>query len=62
MHDAADKACAADIAQRVRSVLPGVPGRASEVWVRDLPRALKPQPGVIELWLPPREAAPQGAG
>ena len=56
VHNAADKACAADLARDVRAVLPPVPGRASEVWVRDLPRSLKPQPGVIELWIPPSEA------
>ncbi|MBP6775916.1 MAG: patatin-like phospholipase family protein [Piscinibacter sp.] len=61
VHDAADKACAADLAKGVRAVLPAVPGRAPEVWVRDLPRSLKPQAGVIELWIPPREAAPASA-
>lgn len=61
VHNGADKACAAELARSVRGVLPAVPGRATEVWVRELPRSLKPQPGVIELWLPPREGAPRAA-
>ena len=62
VHGGADKPCAADLATLVRTVLPAAPGRAPDVWVRDLPRSLKAQPGVIELWIPPREAAPAKAG
>ena len=31
----------------------GKPVEVDQVWLRDLPRSLQPQPGVIELWLPP---------
>ena len=44
-------------ARAIRAVLPAVPGHDAGVWVRELPRSLKPQNGVIELWIPPREAA-----
>ena len=61
VHNPGDKACAADISESVRAGLPASPGRDASVWVRDLPRSLKPQPGVIELWIPPREAAAKAA-
>ena len=57
MHDPAETPCAKAIAAAIGKVLPVVPGRDNSVWVRNLPRSLKPQNGVIELWLPPREGA-----
>jgi predicted acylesterase/phospholipase RssA len=56
VHATAEKACAADLAAVVRATLPVLPGRDPAVWVRDLPRSLKASPGVIELWIPPRES------
>jgi hypothetical protein len=57
VHNPADHACAVSLATAIRAALPAVPGRDASVWVRELPRSLKPQNGVIELWIPPREAA-----
>ena len=61
VHDPAEHACAVELAATVRATLPVVSGRDSNVWVRDLPRSLKPSPGVIELWIPPRESAAAAA-
>lgn len=58
VHDPADRACAAEIAALIRTTLPGAGGRDTGVWVRDLPRTLEANPGVIELWIPPRDGAP----
>ena len=55
VHDPVDHACAVELAATVRAALPAVGGRDAGVWVRDLPRTLKPSPGVIELWIPPRD-------
>ena len=61
VHAAADHACAAALAKSIRATLPPVAGHEPGVWVRDLPRSLKPNPGVIELWVPPRESAAAAA-
>ena len=62
VHDPADRACAAELAATIRGALPAAPGRDGGVWVRELPRSLNPSSGVIELWIPPREAAAKAAG
>ncbi len=61
VHDPADRACAAELGKSIRATLPAVAGRDAAVWVRDLPRSLKPSSRVIELWIPPREPAAQAA-
>jgi hypothetical protein len=58
LHSPAAHDCAKAIAEYVGLpwVMPGQsekPGEVDQVWLRDLPRSLQPQPGVIELWLPP---------
>jgi len=53
VHNPADRACAVELGNAVRGALPATPGRDTSVWVRDLPRSLKPEANVIELWLPP---------
>ncbi len=57
VHDPAEHACAVQLAATVRATLPAIGGRDPGVWVRNLPRTLKPSPGVIELWIPPRDGA-----
>ena len=55
LHDPSSRDCARAIARTIGA--PWVmPGDVERVWLRDLPRSLKAQPGVIELWLPPVEA------
>jgi len=58
LHSPASHDCARAIAKYIGVpwVMPGQSGKPVEVdqvWLRDLPRSLQPQPGVIELWLPP---------
>ncbi len=55
VHNPADRPCAAQLAKVIGAALPAVPGRDGSVWVRDLPRSLKAQSSVIELWIPPRD-------
>ncbi len=49
--DSPSQACAKALSQYLGApwVLPGAP---DQVWIRNLPEALKATPGVIELWLP----------
>ena len=54
VHEAADQACALSLARAISDAL-AVQDRndGGKVWLRALPKSLKPRPGVIELWLPP---------
>ncbi len=56
IHDPSSRDCARAIARYVGAPWV-VPGQADRAWVRDLPRSLLGTPGVIELWLPPVQAA-----
>jgi len=56
LHDPGYRDCARAIARYVSAPWV-VPGDTERVRVRDLPRSLQAQPGVIELWLPPAESS-----
>ena len=62
VHNPADRPCAALLAKAIGAALPTLPGRDGSVWVRDLPRSLKAQSSVVELWIPPREAGTPSGG
>jgi hypothetical protein len=54
LHDPGRRDCARAIARHIGA--PWIlPGEVERVRLRDLPRSLQAQPGVMELWLPPAE-------
>jgi hypothetical protein len=55
LHDPGHRDCARAIARYINAPWI-VPGDVEGIRLRDLPRSLQAQPGVIELWLPPVEA------
>ena len=57
LHDPGHRECARTIARYIGAPWV-VPGDTERVRLRDLPRSLQAQPGVIELWLPPPDSAP----
>jgi hypothetical protein len=59
LHDPESRDCARAIARYIGApwLSSAAPGDTDRVWLRDLPRNLKPRPGVIELWLPPLEVS-----
>jgi hypothetical protein len=59
LHDPGRRDCARAIAGYIGAPWI-VPGEIERVRLRDLPRSLQAQPGVMELWLPP--ADPGGGG
>lgn len=56
LHDPARRDCARAIARYIGAPWI-VPGEVERVRLRDLPRSLQAQPGVMELWLPPVDTA-----
>jgi hypothetical protein len=55
LHDPGRRDCARAIARYIGAPWI-VPGETERVRLRDLPRSLQAQPGVMELWLPPADA------